>query len=759
MSQNRQLAVVMFTDIVGYSSLMESDEGSALYILEINRQIIQTSLKEYNGHWTKEIGDGTLSTFKSTINALNCAVKILERIKEFPKLKLRIALHIGDIVIEEKDIFGDSVNITSRIQHFAPENGIAITHHFHAQLQGKTNFQFKSIGSPTLKNINTDIEILTWQSNETEQSIIKRKPQELQKAKRIHQSSNQRLTYKLLPVLLLVILVSYIYWQKNVVISAPVNSENTANKIDENSIAVLKFKHIGLPDENQYFNEGLSEELLNLLARIKELKVASRTSTWALPENVSSEVVREKLGVNYLVEGSVRRSNDTIRITVQLINTKTGYHLWTETYDREANDAISIQDEIAQNITQSLKLLLSAQSLKSLTVKNSINATAYDEYLQAKSFMRKPKSLSSLSKAIKHFNLALKNQEGFELAYAGLCSSQIEYYKLTFMNEDFDKAEKICLNILESNSYQSEIYNSLGKLYLISGNYPAAKSNFEAALTLNLSSIDALLGLAQHSTKTNNFQRAEQYFNRAINAEPNNREVLQHYASYLFHQGKNSQAINAYKKVIALTPNYAEAYNGLGVAYFANGEITRGIDTFKQSLKVNETQEAYSNLGTAYFIEKKFTQAAEMYKQAIKLVPNDYLYWGFLAESFEKIANQEKATNHAYAQAIKYAELARDINSNDDDVLVSLALYYAKTQDKINARKALALLKNKELMPYMLYSLSISYLLLNQHDSALDHLQKAIEKGYDKEEILSDENFIALNSNQRFIELTTNEYQ
>ena len=224
----------------------------------------------------------------------------------------------------------------------------------------------------------------------------------------------------------------------------------------------------------------------------------------------------------------------------------------------------------------------------------------------------------------------------------------------------------------------------------------------------------------------------------------------------MFRQGKNSQAINAYKKVIALTPNYAEAYNGLGVAYFANGDIQRGIDTFKQSLKVNETQEAYSNLGTAYFLEKKFSEVAEMYQQAIKLVPNDYVYWGFLAESFEKIVNQEQAMNHAYSQAIKYAELARDINNNDDDVLVSLALYYAKTQDKNNANKTLQSLKNKELMPYMLYTLSVSYLLLNQPESALDHLQKAIEKGYDKEEILSDDNFIALNSNTRFIELTTN---
>jgi TolB-like protein/class 3 adenylate cyclase/Tfp pilus assembly protein PilF len=755
MSQNRQLAVVMFTDIVGYSSLMENDESSALYILEINRQITQSSLEEYNGNWTKEIGDGTLSTFQSTIDALNCATKILERIKEFPKLKLRIALHIGDIVIEDSDIFGDSVNITSRIQSFAPENGIAITQHFHAQLQGKTNYQFKSIGAPALKNINSEIKIFTWQPSDTKQSNEKNKPQETQHKIKTNQPSNNRIIYKLFPPILFIFLVSYFFWQQNII--EPVPPKTITPKINENSIAVLKFKHIGTPDENQYLNEGLSEELLNLLARIKELKVASRTSTWALPENVTSEMVGKQLGVNYLVEGSVRRLNNKVRITVQLINTKTGFHIWTETYDREMSDTINIQDEIAQNITKSLKLLLSAQSIKSLSEKKPIDATAYDEYLQAKRFLRLPKSLSSLSKAITHFNSALQYQSAFELAYAGLCNSQIEFYKLTSNNEDYDKAEKTCLKILKSDSYQSEIYNSLGKLYLISGNYKEAKTNFEAALTLDLSSTDALIGLAQHYTQTNNYSLAEQYFSRAINVEPNNREVHQHYASYLYRQGENSQAINAYKKVIALTPNYAEAYNGLGVAYFANGEIERGIDTFRQSLNVNETQEAYSNLGTAYFLDKKFKQAAEMYKQAIKLVPNDYVYWGFLAESFENIANQEQAMNHAYSQAIKYAELARDINSSDDDILVSLALYYAKIKDNKKAIKALESLKSKELMPYMLYTLSISYLLLNQPEMALDHLQKSIEKGYDKDAIQSDDNFAALYDNKRFIALTTNE--
>ena len=745
MHQDRQLAAIMFTDIVGYSSIMENDESEALYILEINRQIIQVALSQHGGNCIKEIGDGTLSTFHSTVDALVCATKILKLITEYPKLNLRIALHLGDIIQEDKDIFGDGVNITARLEPLAPCNGIAISQHFYAQIQGKTSYHFKSIGFPNLKNINSKIEVFTWLPSYGNENSI---------------SSVNYLSKIDLPalqtaavILLLVIGIFFAWQQKELKQNIEDNAAISQENIHESSIAVLKFENIGEPLQNQYFNDGLSEELLNLLARIKELRVASRTSTWALPANVTSAMVREQLNVNYMVEGSVRKSADKIRITVQLIDTKTGFHLWSETYDRRLDDALSIQDEIALKITSSLKLLLSAQSLKAVSANKPINAIAFEHYLKAKQFLRQPKTKPSLTNAISFFNQALDIENDFELAHAGLCQSNIEYYKLTFDNGDFKKAEEKCLIILHSNSYQSDIYNSLGNLYLLSGNTAEAEINFQAALTLNLGSVDALIGLARTYNQLSDHSLTNQYFERAIQISPNNSESHEIYGSYLFYQGENKKAIQEFKRVISLTPNYSGAYNSLGAVYFADGDIERGMDVFKRSIEIRENQEAYSNLGTAFFIKKDFTQAIVMYSKAIKLSPEEYQYWGFLAETYEQIPNEKENMLHAYQQAINLAKQMLLVNESNDEIWVSLALYYAKTNEQQKAYRLLKELNSKKLRFDLLYTMSISYLSLENKELALVTLGKAIEKGYDKELIREDESFSMLADHPKFKEL------
>jgi len=746
MHQDRQLAAIMFTDIVGYTSLMETDESEALYILEINRQIIHTALKQFNGHCTKEIGDGTLSTFHSTVDALSCASKILKLIKEYPKLNLRIALHLGDIIQEDEDIFGDGVNIAARLEPLAPCNGIAISQHFYAQIQGKTSYQFKSIGFPELKNISSKIEVFTWLPSyqSKNNSFTVNTPR---------QAINW-LNYLIITASIFIIASSYYVWQQG---EEKQNLKNTStqqqSKIDESSIAVLKFKNIGEVVQNQYFNDGLSEELLNLLARIKELKVASRTSTWALPENVTSAMVREQLNVNYMVEGSIRKSKEKVRITVQLIETKTGFHLWSETYDRRLDDTLAIQDEIALKITSSLKLLLSAQSLKALSDNKPVNALAYEHYLKAKALLRQPKTKTSLLDAIQFFDDALAIEKDFELASAGKCKGLIEFYQLTLSSNDFNSAEKNCSKILKSNSYQDEVFNSLGELYLVSGQFEDAERNFQAALTLNLDSVDALIGLARVYEQLNDSMLTNQYFKRAIQVSPNDSESHEKYGSFLFYQGENESAIKEFKKVIALAPNYGDAYNNLGAVYFAKGDIDKGITAFEQSLKVKESQLAYSNLGTAFYIKKKFIQAKEMYLKAIKLSPDDFRYWGFLAETYEQIPHEKENMLQAYKQAIILATKLLAINENDNEVLVSLALFYAKSSEKKKAYNLLKTLENKGLRSDLLYVMSLSYLAMENNEFAVKALSKAINKGYDKEVIKSDENFSALLKNPEFIAL------
>lgn len=756
MHQDRQLAAIMFTDIVGYTSLMEKDEGEALYLLEINRQIIQEMLKAYNGHYIKEIGDGTLSIFKSTLDALSCARKILKLIVEYPKLNLRISLHLGDIIQEDKDVFGDGVNIAARLEPLAPCNGIAISQHFYAQIQGKTSHNFQSIGFPTLKNITVKIEVFIWDPkiHPNQRNCASKQNDKVT----VLASTLAVFNYKIIVVSLLIIIGSYFLWQQHGLSwNSEKNTQIESNGVDINSIAVLKFNNIGDLYDNQYFNEGLSEELLNLLARIKELRVVSRTSTWALPENVSSAMVREQLNVNYMVEGSVRKSNDEVRITVQLIDTQTGFHLWSETYDRKLDDVFAIQDEIALKITSALKLLLSAQSIKAISTHQKVDAMAYEYYLKAKHSLRQPKTKTTITRAIKFFNSALVIEDNFELAKAGLCQSKVKYYQLTMVKGDFENAEKNCLAILSANNYQSEIYIGLGNLYLVSGQLTDAEKNFQAALTLNLSSTDALLGLAYVAEKGASPENADKYYQRAIRVDPNYSGAHEEYASYLFYQGHYAEAINEFKKVISLKPKYGNAYNSLGAAYFAKGDTERGIKVFQQSLTIEENHEAYSNLGTAFFMKKEFEKASQMYLQAVNLAPDDYLYRGFLAEAYERQPNKNEEMTQAYFHAIQKAEQAFEVNEKDNETVVSLAFYYVKVNNKDKALTLLQGLENEELLADLLYTMSISYLSLNDQVKALEYLTKAIKKGYDKKLALVDENFSRLQGNQQFKEIVNEE--
>ena len=308
---------------------------------------------------------------------------------------------------------------------------------------------------------------------------------------------------------------------------------------------------------------------------------------------------------------------------------------------------------------------------------------------------------------------------------------------------------------MSAETHQSEIYNGLGDLYLMSGRLKDAEDNYQAALTLNLSSANALLGLAQTAENSSDHINAEKYYLRTIQVDKNYSRAHEKYGNFLFYQGRYTDAINRFKKVISLNPTYGEAYNSLGAAYFADGNLERGVEVFQKSLTINKTPEAYSNLGTAFFIEKKYELAAQMYEKAIELSPNAYMYYGFLAESYERVPTKKGQMIDAYNKAIYLAKQVLVVNNNNNEVLTFLAMYYAKINNRVAAINILTELETKELVSGLLYTMSVSYLSLNDNESALNVLEKAIDKGYDKSLVYSDENFSKLYKNKRFKEITT----
>ena len=287
MESSRQLAAIMFTDIVGYTALMGNDEQKAFSILNKNRELQKPIIEQFNGRWIKEIGDGVLASFHTVADAVYAAVKIQEACNASKEFQLRIGIHLGDILFENDDVFGDGVNIASRIQAIAEPGSIYISESVRSNISNKKDIQTKFVKEETLKNVKEPVKM-----------------------------------YEVITA------------------NAPATAGSTtqAQKIttQEKSIAVLPFANMSSDPEQEYFSDGISEEIINMLAQVPGLKVAGRTSSFSFKgKNQDLRLIGEQLNVNHILEGSVRKSGNKLRITAQLIKVADGYHLYSEKFDRE----------------------------------------------------------------------------------------------------------------------------------------------------------------------------------------------------------------------------------------------------------------------------------------------------------------------------------------------------------------------------------------------------------------------------------------
>ncbi|HWH62841.1 MAG TPA: adenylate/guanylate cyclase domain-containing protein, partial [Ginsengibacter sp.] len=288
MQQIRQLAAIMFTDIVGYTALMGNDEQTAFEYLKKNRDLQRPVIEQYNGRWIKELGDGIMASFITVSDAVAAAIKIQESSKALKDFQLRIGIHQGEVVFEEGDVFGDAVNIASRIQSFAEPGCIYISETVRNNISNKKDIHTKFIKEQTLKNVKEPVRIYEVITTEDEVQSI-----------------------------------------SDVSIAA---SKTFADK----SIAVLPFVNMSNDPEQEYFCDGISEEIINALAQLNNLRVIARTSAFTFKnKNVDAREIGKILDVNTLLGGSVRKSGKHLRITTQLVKVSDGSHLWSNRYDRE----------------------------------------------------------------------------------------------------------------------------------------------------------------------------------------------------------------------------------------------------------------------------------------------------------------------------------------------------------------------------------------------------------------------------------------
>ena len=534
MEKESHLAAIMFTDLVGYSQLSQENEELAVELLERHRKIIREILPAHGGNEIKTIGDAFLIEFSSSIRAVKCAAEIQSRFFSYNNLQnkekqiqLRIGIHLCDIMQDGDDIIGDGVNIASRIEPKAKSGGICISGQIYDQVFNKVDFSFEELKDVNLKNIQQNIRLyhilLPWEKSASQ-------PTSEPKTKSSSKKSS-------MPVLVIGGIIGVIAVAALIFMNIKPSLDG-----DGNSIAVLPFENMSADKDNEYFSDGMTEEILNSLAQIKELRVISRTSVFTYKERTDVGIAKigRELDVSHVLEGSVRKSGNKVRITAQLIRSKDDTHLWSQTYDRSLDDIFQVQTEISEAIAQQMKIkLIGATVTERRGITNK--PEALELYMQARYEMNKM-SEKSLHKAIQLFKDAIAIDPEYALANSGIADCYIAMEEVNHFK--YYKSDDI-------------------------ENYSNAKSYSQKALYIepNLGEALAVVARMKH-VLDKDYPEAERLFNNAIELSPDHPTSYDWYGGLLaWRLNDNLKARAMHKKALKLDPLSPSINASAGIFY------------------------------------------------------------------------------------------------------------------------------------------------------------------------------------------------
>jgi TolB-like protein/lipoprotein NlpI len=635
MSQSRQLAVIMFTDIVGYTALMGKDEQEAFKLLNKNRQIQKPIIEKYNGRWIKELGDGVMASFNTVYDAVNAAIKIQQACNDAKDFQLRIGIHLGEVVFENDDVFGDGVNIASRIQALATPGGIWVSESIHNNVSNKIDIETKYVKTEHLKNVKEPVRIYQVKVDGVE--ILK--PVVLASKKSIPTAreffKNRRTALLTLLFVVMAIAAYFIYnhsQKKGNIISAE-------NKIDR-SIAVLPFVNMSSDKDQEYFSDGLSEELLNLLAKIPELKVIGRTSSFSFKgKNEDLRSIAEKLGVSNILEGSVRKDGNKIRVTAQLINAVDGSHLWSETYNRDLAGVFKLQDEIAVAVVKQLKIKL--LEIPSTNISGTGNVEAYNLILQGNYFYDKLDK-ENVAKSVDFYKQALAMDSTNARAWEKLANAVSRQAWQNYVDRDLgrEQARQAAMKAIALDKDFAEGYAELGDYYLYGVfNWKVAEENFTKALKLQPDNPDILYSLGGGLYfATGRWDESIRTMKRCIELDPLKPLSYLNLGNILSHAGRSDEATVYFKKALELNPQFQRAHLYLGRNYLLSGKTEKA---FKEMQEENLEVFRIFGMALAYHAADKTKEADEALKNFIDKFQNEWTY--LLAELYAYRGEKDQA--------------------------------------------------------------------------------------------------------------------
>ncbi|HEY4283958.1 MAG TPA: FlgO family outer membrane protein [Chthoniobacterales bacterium] len=588
-TEQRKLAAIMFTDMVGYSALSQRDDKLALELLEEHRQILRKIFPQFNGTEIKTIGDAFLVEFQSALEAAQCAIEIqrtlAKRNHDFPaekRIELKIGIHIGDVVHRGGDVYGDGVNIASRIEPLAGAGGVCVSMDVERQIRNALEARFEKLAATDLKNISVPMDlfriVLPWEAR-SESS----KPEiEMQAA------TSPRFPWHeiVIGVLLIAAFIAgaFLWFHRstssgNITGTGPVSGVST---IPEKSIAVLPFESLSEDKQNAFFADGVQDEILTNLAKVADLKVISRTSVMQY-KAVSARNLREigqALGVAHVLEGSVQRIANKVRVNAQLVDARNDAHIWAQTYTRDLADVFGIQSEIAEAIAQQLQARLSADEKARIAKPSTTDPVAYDLYLRARELddhSNDPNAKASLLQGITLLEEAVRRDPKFLRAYCLMCETHLDLYWGGADHTD-ERREMARMALEKAKGIQmdaGEVHWMKG-LYAYHGfrDYDAALKELELAKQLLPNEARIYLNIGAVDRRTARWPEAETNFKRAVELDPRNFPVVVEAASTFQGTRRYEEARRLYQQSLTIQPGSPFAGFALGYNFFGSmGDI------------------------------------------------------------------------------------------------------------------------------------------------------------------------------------------
>ena len=586
----RKLTAILSADVVGYSHLMEDDEDATIQTLNTYRDSMSTIVQQHRGRVADMTGDNLMAEFSSVVDAVKCAVEtqkeMNKRNAELPenrRMLFRIGVNLGDIVEEKDKIYGDGVNIAARLEGLAEAGGICISRTAYDQVKKKLELGYEYLGEHSVKNISEPVHVYR----------VLMEPEAAGKV--IGEKRKEKRHMTLAAVIVLLIGVAglagwYLYLEQSKQIE-PASMEKMAFPLpDKPSIAVLPFDNLSDDPEQEYFSDGITEQIITSISKVPHISVIARQSSFAFRDKqLTVQQIAKELGARYILEGSLQRSGERLRINAQLIDATSGHHVWAENYDRKLDDIFSMQDEICKNIMVALQVELTEGEMARINA-DTVSIRAYEKYLKAlKHYYRRTKEDSLIAQQLLREAIAIDSEYAGSYIWLGWTYLDDIWLGMTKTpSESITKAEEMVQKAAAIEGFMARENSLLCGIYLMKKDLDKAIASAEKAVqqSPNNSGIYVMLGMA---LRTNGqYEEAISSFKKALQLNPYKPIArLNNLAMAYLYSEQYEKAISIWKETIERNPDYLLAYMFLVQAYWLTGLEDQARQAAKHVLRIN----------------------------------------------------------------------------------------------------------------------------------------------------------------------------